>query len=145
MASNAVLASVSLATGCVMARAPRLASCAIAPCLALLLLNHDCHSGWSTSAALYCIQLAKPSLSQRSFHQAVVTRLPNHWCAISCASSENTRRCVSIVLLAGSYSRPFSKNVMAPQCSIALELLLGSATRSSLGSGYFAAKYSLKY
>ena len=29
---------------------------------------------------------AKDSLSHRSSHHSGVTRLPNHWCAISCAT-----------------------------------------------------------
>jgi len=36
-------------------------------------------------------QVAKPSLSQRSVHQVMVTKLPNHWCASSCATTYATR------------------------------------------------------
>ena len=44
------------------------------------------HSGYRSSAAFDAIQDAKPSLSQRSSHHDMVTRSPNHWCAISCAT-----------------------------------------------------------
>ena len=39
---------------------------------------------------------AKPSLSHRSSHQRIVTRSPNHWCAISCAATEKTRLLVRL-------------------------------------------------
>ena len=38
------------------------------------------------------IQVANDSLSQMSFHQRRVTRLPNQWCASSWASTESTAR-----------------------------------------------------
>ena len=38
-------------------------------------------SGRMCSTPRYSIQLANPSFSQRSFHQVIVTRFPNHWCA----------------------------------------------------------------
>ena len=44
--------------------------------------------GLKWAVALLSIQLANPSFSHRSSHQAMVTRLPNHWWAISCASVE---------------------------------------------------------
>ncbi len=35
--------------------------------------------------------MAKASLSQRSSHQTMVTRLPNHWCESSCVITSATR------------------------------------------------------
>ena len=46
-----------------------------------------CHSGFHALSGLVSIQLAKPSFSQMSSHHCIVTRSPNHWCAISCAST----------------------------------------------------------
>ena len=37
------------------------------------------------------IQVAKASFSQMSSHHGIVTRLPNHWCASSCALTETER------------------------------------------------------
>ena len=42
-------------------------------------------SGFHDSIGCAVIQVANPSLSQMSSHHAIVTRSPNHWCAISCA------------------------------------------------------------
>ena len=88
------------------------------------------------------IQLAKPSLSQRSSHQRIVTRLPNHWCAISWAATVNTACRSLCVENPGSTSRNLSKVKIAPQFSIAPKNWLppGEATLSSLGSGYGTAK-----
>ena len=40
---------------------------------------------------MFAIQVAKPSFSQMSSHHFIVTRLPNHWCAISCEMTPATR------------------------------------------------------
>ena len=47
------------------------------------------------------IQVAKASFSQTSSHQAIVTRSPNHWCAISCAQTPAYCRRKRIVSSAG--------------------------------------------
>ncbi len=57
---------------------------------------------------LYSIQLANPSLSQRSFHQRMVTRLPNHWCASSCATTTATHCCALELVSPLLYSRDVS-------------------------------------
>ena len=44
------------------------------------------------SAASRVMNVAKPSLSQMSSHHFIVTRSPNHWCAISCAMTPATPR-----------------------------------------------------
>ncbi len=48
------------------------------------------HSGCIAAAALFSIQVAKPSLSQMLSHHCMVTRSPNHWCAISWATTRAT-------------------------------------------------------
>ena len=45
------------------------------------------HSGRSALVAFVHPRWRIPRSSQRSFHHAMVTRSPNHWCAISCAST----------------------------------------------------------
>src|SRR6267154_735215 len=105
MSSNVSLASLSLPTGdwmgCVVLRA--------SPCMtevfSELALNHICQSPLKWSVALVSIQVANPSLSHRLSHQAVVTRSPNHWCAISCAITPKTFCLVSRELVLGSNSR----------------------------------------
>ncbi len=66
-------------------------------------------SGCRWSMALAPIQVAKLSLSQRSFHQLMVTRSPNHWCAISWAMVPATSWRSSWVESLGSISRSRSK------------------------------------
>ena len=44
-------------------------------------------SAFHALSGLFSIQLANPSFSQMSSHHCIVTRSPNHWCAISCAST----------------------------------------------------------
>ncbi len=42
-------------------------------------------SGFHFSRTFSAIQVANDSFNQVSFHQASVTRSPNHWWAVSCA------------------------------------------------------------
>jgi hypothetical protein len=53
--------------------------------------SHILYSGNSASVQKCSIQAAKPSLSHSPSHQDMVTRLPNHWCASSCATTTATR------------------------------------------------------
>ena len=80
-----------------------------------------------------------PSLSQTSFHQSMVTRLPNHWFAISFAIVNTTwSRCSMLVEPSWSSSatnRSNSLKAIRPQFSIASAGKSGMATRSSLPSG----------
>ena len=46
--------------------------------------------GRHAASGRLAIQVANPSLSQMSFHHFIVTRLPNHWCAISCEMIDAT-------------------------------------------------------
>ena len=62
-------------------------------------------------------QEANASLSHRSSHQRMVTRSPNHMCAISCSSTEATIArwpCVG-----GERNSTVSVHVTQPQFSIA--------------------------
>ena len=86
--------------------------------------------------------VAKLSLSHRSFHHCIVTRLPNHWCAISCDMTSAMYCFVLVDEVFGSYSSMASRNVMAPQFSMAPAAKSGIAIRSSFGRGYFIPKYS---
>ena len=73
-----------------------------------MLKNPDDIVKGGDSIAFAAIHEAKPSFSQRSSHQFMVTRLPNHWCAISCATMLNTF-CRSATLEFSSTSRYWSK------------------------------------
>jgi hypothetical protein len=46
--------------------------------------SHRFHSGRMAAVAFSSMKLANASLSQAPSHHAIVTRLPNHWWAISC-------------------------------------------------------------
>ncbi|NUQ12655.1 MAG: DEAD/DEAH box helicase [Gemmatimonadaceae bacterium] len=99
-------------------------------------------SGRHASTTLVSIQVANPSFSQRSSHHSMVTRLPNQWCAISCATfSAMLRRAATEALCASSSTRS-SRNVMSPAFSIAPNPNSGTARRSSFGYGYGRSKYS---
>lgn len=139
MASKAWLACSTVATCCttgwVVAYASRRIAARLFSAGPVLSISH---SGCSFAVVRASIQLAKPSLSHRSSHHAMVTRLPNHWCAISCAATVNTPCLVSMLATAGSSNNEYSKVKIAPQFSMALKNWLrpGAAMLSSLGSGY---------
>ena len=67
---------------------------------------------WSTIFA--SAQVAKPSLSQMSFHHFIVTRSPNHWCANSCAMTSACERRADVVACRGSSRSSTSRNVTRP-------------------------------
>ena len=96
---------------------------------------HTAHSGKRWSTALSPTQEAKLSLSHRSFHQAIVTRSPNHMWAISWDTMAATIIRVPAELCSGSTSSAVSRYVMAPQFSMAPAAKSGIARWSSLGSG----------
>src|SRR2546426_284762 len=83
---------------------------------------------------------AKDSLSQMSSHQTGVTRSPNHWCAISCATIPPKMLCCS-----GEGRAPISRwrssKTIAPAFSMAMPWI-GDAIRSSFGYGKAEPKYS---
>ncbi len=62
-------------------------------------------SGNVSCVTLSPIQEAKDSLSHKSSHQAMVTRSPNHMCAISCAVTSISRRRWATLAPAGSIRR----------------------------------------
>lgn len=49
-------------------------------------------SGSAFSVPMYSKKLAKPSLSQRSSHQSIVTMFPNHWKNTTKVSFEDQSR-----------------------------------------------------
>jgi hypothetical protein len=71
-----------------------------------------------------------------SSHHFIVTRLPNHWCAISCATTPATALSVSTDAVASSASSSRSRNVIAPAFSIAPAAKSGMPMMSSLPNGY---------
>ena len=98
-------------------------------------------SGRHAASGLLAAQVAKPSFSQMSSHHFIVTRLPNHWCAISWATTDATifalvDRCRS----ASSTSSARSRNVIAPAFSIAPAAKSGMPMMSSLPNGYLMPK-----
>src|SRR6184192_4113675 len=105
MPSKASLAWLSLEMGCRMGWVERRLSCRMTPDFSAPAFSQICHSGLKWSVALVPIHDANPSLSQRLSHQAVVTRSPNHWWAISCAITPKTFCLVSSELVLGSNSR----------------------------------------
>jgi hypothetical protein len=93
--------SMRCTTGCEVARESRAIASSRSPTASRAVF----HCGRSFAVVRPAIQEAKPSLSQRSSHQAIVTRSPNHWCEISCAATENTACLSSWVEIEGSMSR----------------------------------------
>ena len=96
---------------------------------------HISQSGKSQSTALSPIHDAKLSLSHRSFHQAIVTRSPNHMCAISWEMMAAIRCLTCTEVRSGSTRSTTSRYVTAPQFSIAPAAKSGMAMWSSFGSG----------
>src|SRR5271157_5090111 len=68
-------------------------------------------SAWHSTDA----NVANDSLSHRSSHQAIVTRSPNHMCAISCSTVSARRSYDDLVTLLRNTES--SKNVTAPAFS----------------------------
>ena len=75
-----------------------------------------------------------------SSHHFIVTRLPNHWCAISCEMIAATFLRTPSDARFGSTSSSRSRNVIAPAFSIAPAAKSGTATMSSLPKGYVMPK-----
>src|SRR3954451_3303695 len=73
------------------------------------LRNQTSHCGLKCAVHFVPIHEANPSLSQRLSHQAIVTRSPNHMCAISCAITANTSFFVLSEDFFGSNNRALSK------------------------------------
>ena len=97
-------------------------------------------SGRQTASGLFAAQVAKPSFSQMSSHHFIVTRLPNHWWAISWATTDATIWRCSTDPVASSTSRARSRNVIAPAFSIAPAAKSGMPMMSSLPNGYLMSK-----
>ena len=76
---------------------------------------------------------AKDSLSHRSFHQRIVTRLPNHMCASSCSTVRARRSTrASVTLERKTY---ISLMVTQPAFSIAPALNSGAKSWSYFSNG----------
>ncbi len=90
------------------------------------------------------MNVAKASLSQMPFHHFIVTRSPNHMCAISWATTSAMRINSVVDAVDGSTSSAVSRKVTQPRFSIAPNAKSGSATRSSLNDGYGMPKKSAK-
>src|SRR6478609_2434158 len=89
---------------------------------------------WATTDA----QVANDSLSQRSSHQRMVTRSPNHMCAISCRIvSQRRSYWYRVTLDRKTYS---SRKVTAPAFSMAPALNSGTNSWSYLPNGYRTPK-----
>ena len=92
---------------------------------------------------MFAIQVAKPSFSQMSSHHFIVTRSPNHWCAISCEMIDATVLRVPSDARSGSAKRYSSRNVIAPAFSIAPAAKSGTPMMSSFPKAYLMPVYSL--
>ena len=103
--------------------------------------SSTCQSGRQAASGLFAIQVAKPSFSQMSSHHFIVTRLPNHWCAISCEMIAGDAACARRPRSSpGSTSSSRSRNVIAPAFSIAPAAKSGTPMMSSLPNGYLMPK-----
>mmetsp|Transcript_94997 Transcript_94997/g.284755 ORF Transcript_94997/g.284755 Transcript_94997/m.284755 type:complete len:258 (+) Transcript_94997:1953-2726(+) len=117
-------------------------SASACPCIVTTKLSHIRQLGKSSAQIECSIHVAKPSLSHRSSHHSIVTRLPNHWCASSWMTTSATRCSWREDALASSMSKSTSRYVTRPQFSIAPAANSGIATMSDLGSGYGTSKAS---
>ena len=99
------------------------------------------HFGCSLAASFVSIHVANPSFSHRLSHHSGVTRSPNHWCAISCATVAATIFFAGSAPYFASTSISVSRNVMHPKFSIAPASKSGTATSSSFAIGYLIPKY----
>lgn len=104
-----------------------------------------CQLGKSLSRESHAIKVAKPSFSQSPSQYFIVTRLPNHMCAVSCSIVSAMYCLLSKALSSGFMSKAFVLNMMTPQFSIAPAEKSGTATRSSFGSGYNESNRFSKY
>ncbi len=88
MRSNALLTSSCDTTGCRTCRVDGSRSTSIAWRRRSSAVSRVCHAGMKRSTVLAAIHVANDSFSHTSFHHSIVTRSPNHWCAISCAATD---------------------------------------------------------
>ena len=98
-------------------------------------------SGFQRPMILLPIHVAKDSFSHTSSHQAIVTRSPNHWCAVSWAQTLAYRRRKRIVSSAGFERMDVETYVTRPGFSIAPNPTVWGITRwSSFSYGYGMSK-----
>ena len=143
MSSNASSISAGVVAAARTAWADGNPSSSITRVVAAAAARSACHAGFHAVTTFSSAHVASPSFSQRSSHQRMVTRLPSHWCEISCATRSAVSRLAATVA-SESISSPASFAKIAPVFSIAPPNAPGMATRSSFWNGYFTAKYLLK-
>ena len=107
--SNSSLISAGVFAFVRIARVDASASRRSASWFALTSSSSECQPGFHALSGLVSIQFAKPSFSQMSSHHCIVTRSPNHWCAISCARTWAMNFRVCSVDETGSASRSVSR------------------------------------
>src|SRR5579885_1666555 len=91
MASNISLAWAALLTGAWIGRVEASASVENGAAFSCWKSTQRFQSGRQSATVRNSIQVAKASFSQRSSHHSIVTRLPNHWWAISWATTSAMR------------------------------------------------------
>ncbi len=140
MPSKTSLISSGVLTGMRIARVACCESVASAPSVSAASSSSTFHSGFHVADGFFSTQVAKPSFSQMSSHHFIVTRSPNHWCASSCPITDAISLRVPREARVSSASRRVSRNVMAPEFSIAPAEKSGIPMMSSLPNGYLMPK-----
>src|SRR5205823_3712377 len=92
------------------------------------------HSGFTVVVHFSPTKLANDSFSQRSFHQAIVTRSPHHMWVSSCAATLNTALNVAVDAVFWSAARSVVRYVIAPGFSIAPASKSGMPIASTFGA-----------
>src|ERR1700738_669210 len=89
MSSNALSMSPFDSIGCRILRADTSVSLSLVSERETTRRTGMSHSGFHFSRVLPAIHVANDSFNHVSFHQASVTRSPDHWCAVSWAQMED--------------------------------------------------------
>ena len=102
-------ASSGECTGYSIARVERNASTSFAAVTPRAKVFHCSQSGRHASTVTSAMNVANASFSQMPFHQRIVTRLPNHWWASSCATTSAMFSSSGCVACSGSTSSSDSR------------------------------------
>ena len=102
-------ASSGECTGYSIARVERSASTSFATVTPRANVFHCSQSGRHASIVTRAMNVANASFSQMPFHQRIVTRLPNHWCASSWATTSAMFSSSGWVAFSGSTSNSDSR------------------------------------
>ena len=135
MSSNRSSASSGVRTRITTGWAVRSASRRNASSVSRTWRRHTPHAGLNSSTIFTAMYVAKLSLSHASFHHVIVTRLPNHWCATSCATESKISWRLSADACVGSHARSVMRYVMHPAFSIPAASKSGRPMPSSLANG----------